>query len=104
MKNIKTFEGFKDIFKSSEEKSREKVFSTKDLSLPVSSYEWIRHEKDELNKMGFKYRIGFNKSDIGCFEKDGVYVVKKSPDSYEVIVGNNSKKVSTLSDINLNQK
>ncbi len=32
MKNIKTFEGFKDWFKSKEQKAREEMFGTKDLS------------------------------------------------------------------------
>jgi len=49
MKHLKRFnEGFKDWFKSKEQKAREEMFSTKNLSLPTSTYHWSEQEKKDM--------------------------------------------------------
>lgn len=111
MKNIKTFEGFADWFKSKEQKAREEMFSTKNLSLPTSTYHWSEQEKKDMESLQLKYKGEVNM--MGCFtgidfEGGEFFIVKKSEGHngyegsyYEVIINNKPMRYDTISDIKI---
>jgi hypothetical protein len=86
MKNIKTFEGFKDWFKSKEQKAREEMFGTKDLSNGSEEYNTV--DKSEIMIESEPYE----NSQFGQ-EKYGVYI--ELPDGVRYYIGDIRKFINT---------
>ena len=86
MKRIKTFEGFKDWFKSKEQKSREEMFGTKDLSNGSEEYNTV--DKSEIMIESEPYE----NSQFGQ-EKYGIYI--ELPDGVRYYIGDIRKFTKT---------
>jgi len=98
-KHIKTFEGFSDIFKSKKQKEREKLFGTKDLSLP-------KKDDNKLTEIFNKIKLNYDNSKLSRFDSGlyGYYFRYELSDGNVLEIGNVSASLGKekLDDLDVN--